>query len=46
MTDPELPVTASRLGRLTQLGRLAGSIAGAAIGEGVRQCVRGARPSF
>ncbi|MCG6870231.1 MAG: AarF/ABC1/UbiB kinase family protein [Gammaproteobacteria bacterium] len=46
MTNPELPVTASRLGRLTQLGRLAGSIAGGALGEGARQFVRGARPSF
>ncbi len=37
------PLLQSRLGRLTQLGRLAGGIAGGAIGEGVRQLRQGRR---
>lgn len=41
----ERRVTASRIGRLSQLGRLAGGIAGSMLAEGARQVVRGKRPS-
>ncbi|MBT8430401.1 MAG: AarF/ABC1/UbiB kinase family protein [Gammaproteobacteria bacterium] len=41
----ERRVTSSRLGRLSQLGRLAGGVAGGAIAEGARQLARGQRPS-
>jgi len=43
---PERPVPASRLERLMHLGRLAGGIAGAALGEGARQLAQGRRPSL
>lgn len=36
----------SRLSRLMQLGRLAGGLAGGALGEGVRQLSQGQRPSM
>ncbi|MFO7641281.1 MAG: AarF/ABC1/UbiB kinase family protein, partial [Candidatus Competibacteraceae bacterium] len=36
----------SRLSRLMQLGRLAGGLAGGALGEGVRQLSQGRRPSM
>ena len=36
----------SRAGRLTQLGRLAGNLAGGAIAEGARQLAKGKRPSL
>lgn len=39
-------LNSSRLGRLSVLGRLAGGLAGGAIGEGVRQISRGQRPAF
>lgn len=39
-------ITASRLGRLTLLGKLAGGIAGSMVGEGARQLVQGERPSL
>jgi predicted unusual protein kinase regulating ubiquinone biosynthesis (AarF/ABC1/UbiB family) len=42
----ERRVTSSRLGRLTQLGRLAGGIAGGMLGEGARQVAQGRRPSM
>lgn len=42
----ERSVTVSRLGRLSALGRLAGSIAGGMVGEGARQLARGQRPSL
>jgi predicted unusual protein kinase regulating ubiquinone biosynthesis (AarF/ABC1/UbiB family) len=42
----ERRLTASRLGRLSQLGRLAGSIAGGAMAEGARQIAGGRRPSI
>ncbi len=42
----ERRITASRLGRLGQLGRLAGGIAGGMVGEGARQLSNGQRPSF
>ena len=42
----ERRVTSSRLGRLSQLGRLAGGIAGGAVAEGARQLARGQRPSI
>jgi predicted unusual protein kinase regulating ubiquinone biosynthesis (AarF/ABC1/UbiB family) len=41
----ERRVTASRIGRLGQLGRLAGGIAGGMLAEGARQVVSGKRPS-
>ena len=41
----ERRVTASRIGRLGQLGRLAGGIAGGMIAEGARQVAQGKRPS-
>ena len=41
----ERRLTSSRLGRLSQLGRLAGSIAGGAMAEGARQLANGQRPS-
>jgi len=42
----ERRLTTSRTGRLSQLGRLAGSLAGGAIAEGARQLASGKRPSF
>lgn len=42
----ERSLTASRMGRLSQLGRLAGSIAGGAVAEGARQIAGGQRPSI
>lgn len=42
----ERHLTASRMGRLSQLGRLAGSITGGAMAEGARQIARGQRPSI
>ena len=42
----ERRITASRLGRLGQLGRLAGGIAGGMVSEGARQLSTGQRPSF
>lgn len=42
----ERRLTASRMGRLSQLGRLAGSIAGGAMAEGARQIAGGQRPSI
>ena len=41
----ERRLTASRLGRLSQLGRLAGGIAGGAVAEGARQLASGRFPS-
>ena len=41
----ERRLTASRLGRLSQLGRLAGGIAGGAVLEGARQLASGQLPS-
>ncbi|MGB5639389.1 MAG: AarF/ABC1/UbiB kinase family protein, partial [Sedimenticolaceae bacterium] len=41
----ERRITHSRIGRLAQLGRLAGGIAGGAMAEGARQIARGQRPS-
>ena len=41
----ERRLTSSRLGRLSQLGRLAGSVAGGAMAEGIRQLASGQRPS-
>ena len=41
----ERRVSTSRLGRLSQLGRLAGGIAGGAMAEGARQLAKGQRPS-
>ena len=41
----ERRLTSSRLGRLSQLGRLAGSVAGGAVAEGMRQLAIGQRPS-
>ena len=41
----ERRVTPSRIGRLSQLGRLAGGIAGGAMAEGARQIAGGQRPS-
>lgn len=38
-------LTASRLGRLGLLGRLAGGLAGGAIGEGARRLAQGQRPA-
>lgn len=40
------PVNASRLGRLTLLGRIAGGIAGGMIDAGARQLLQGQRPTF
>lgn len=42
----ERRVTASRLGRLSILGRLAGGIAGGVVSEGARQLARGQRPNI
>jgi predicted unusual protein kinase regulating ubiquinone biosynthesis (AarF/ABC1/UbiB family) len=42
----ERRITASRLGRLGQLGRLAGGIAGGMVSEGARQLSNGRRPTF
>ncbi len=42
----ESPLTQSRLGRLTQLGKLAGGIAGSVLNEGAKRIVRGQRPSI
>ncbi len=42
----ERRVTASRIGRMTQLGRLAGGIAGGIVSEGARQIAQGRRPSL
>ena len=42
----ERRITASRIGRLSQLGRLAGGIAGGAMAEGARQIAKGQRPSL
>jgi predicted unusual protein kinase regulating ubiquinone biosynthesis (AarF/ABC1/UbiB family) len=39
-------ITSSRLGRLGQLGRLAGGLAGGALTEGARQLSRGKRPAL
>ncbi len=39
-------ITSSRLGRLSLLGRLAGGMAGSAASEGVRQLLKGRRPSI
>jgi predicted unusual protein kinase regulating ubiquinone biosynthesis (AarF/ABC1/UbiB family) len=39
-------ITSSRLGRLGQLGRLAGGLAGGALSEGARQLSRGKRPAL
>lgn len=41
----ERRVTTSRIGRLTQLGRLATGLAGGAVSEGARQLMRGRTPS-
>lgn len=41
----ERRITHSRIGRLSQLGRLAGGIAGGAMAEGARQIAKGQRPS-
>jgi predicted unusual protein kinase regulating ubiquinone biosynthesis (AarF/ABC1/UbiB family) len=41
----ERRVTASRIGRLGQLGRLAGGIAGGMLAAGARQVAQGKRPS-
>jgi predicted unusual protein kinase regulating ubiquinone biosynthesis (AarF/ABC1/UbiB family) len=38
-------LTASRLGRLGQLGRLAGGLAAGALGEGARRLAQGQRPA-
>ncbi len=43
--DSQRRVPQSRLGRLAQLGRLAGGIAGGALSEGARQIGQGRRPS-
>ncbi len=42
----ERPVTASRLGRLTMLGRLVGGIASGVVSEGAKQLAQGHRPSI
>ena len=39
-------ITPSRLGRLSQLGRLAGGMIGGAVSEGARQIANGQRPSL
>ena len=41
----ERRLTASRLGRLSMLGRLAGGLAAGMVGEGARQLSQGQRPS-
>lgn len=41
----ERRISTSRLGRLSQLGRLAGGIAGGVMAEGARQIAQGQRPS-
>lgn len=40
------PVPTSRLGRLTQMGQLAGGIAGGMVSEGARQLIKGERPGL
>ncbi|MET0068801.1 MAG: AarF/ABC1/UbiB kinase family protein [Candidatus Thiodiazotropha sp.] len=40
------PIPASRLSRLSQLGQLAGGIAGGMVSEGARQIARGQRPGI
>ena len=42
----ERRVTASRIGRLSLLGRLAGGIAGGVVTEGAKQIARGTRPNI
>jgi len=42
----ERRVTASRIGRLSILGRLAGGIAGGVVSEGARQIARGQKPNI
>jgi predicted unusual protein kinase regulating ubiquinone biosynthesis (AarF/ABC1/UbiB family) len=42
----ERRLTTSRAGRLSQLGRLAGSLAGGALAEGARQLASGRRPTL
>lgn len=42
----ERRITASRLGRLSMIGRLAGGIAGGLVSEGARQLAQGQRPSI
>jgi len=42
----ERPLTVSRVGRLSQLGRLAGGIAGGMLSEGAKQIATGRRPSL
>lgn len=42
----ERRVTASRIGRLSLLGRLAGGIAGGVVTEGARQIARGQKPNI
>jgi predicted unusual protein kinase regulating ubiquinone biosynthesis (AarF/ABC1/UbiB family) len=44
--DSQRRVPQSRLGRLAQLGRLAGGMAGGALSEGARQLGQGRRPSM
>lgn len=39
-------VSTSRIGRLSQLGRLAGGVAGGMVAEGARQLARGQRPGI
>lgn len=43
--QPQLPVPASRISRLMQLGRLSSGIAGAVVGAGLRQIGSGNRPT-
>ncbi|MES9971875.1 MAG: AarF/ABC1/UbiB kinase family protein [Candidatus Thiodiazotropha sp.] len=40
------PIPTSRFSRLTQIGQLAGGIAGGVVSEGARQLVRGERPGM
>lgn len=40
------PLPTSRLARLSQLGRLAGGIAGGVVNEGAQRLLRGARPTL
>ena len=42
----ERSITASRFGRLTQLGKLAGGIAGGVVSEGARRLAQGHRPTL
>jgi len=44
--ESQRPVPQSRLGRLVQLGRLAGGIAGNVLSEGARQLSKGQRPAL